>query len=131
MNWSGTNTAKQYYDAEVGTGQSGYEETMKIGLMYVSEYGYGASPEKWTTALYEDNYGTDNWLYLVDYEWLISRSSNVTGVAFSVNPDFDGRVNLFSVSYTNAVRPSFSLTSTVTISSGTGTSTDPFVLNLG
>ena len=42
-----TNTAKQYYDIEVGTGQSGYEETMKIGLMYVSDYGYGASPEKW------------------------------------------------------------------------------------
>ena len=32
---------------------------------------------------------------------------------------------------TNAVRPSFSLASTVEISSGTGTSTDPFVLNLG
>ena len=42
MNQNNSYTAKQYYDVEVGTGQSGYEETMKIGLMYVSDYGYGA-----------------------------------------------------------------------------------------
>ena len=131
MNWSGTNTAKQYYDVEVGTGQSGYEETMKIGLMYVSDYGYGASPEKWTTALYEENYGTDNWLYLDSYEWLLSRSSSLSRNAFLVYSIFGGSVNYGGVNITFAVRPSFSLTSTVTISSGTGTSTDPFVLNLG
>ena len=131
MDYSTTNTVKQYYDVEVGTGQSGYEETMKIGLMYVSDYGYGVSPEKWTTALYEENYGTDNWLYLGDYEWLISRDTAYTFDAFYVGSDTVGRVFSGSVSYTNAVRPSFSLTSTATISGGTGTSTDPFVLNLG
>ena len=126
-----TNTAKQYYDVEVGTGQSGYVETMKIGLMYVSDYGYGASPEKWTTALYEDNYGTDNWLYLGDYEWLLSRRSDASVTAFSVYSRDGGHVSGDNVRYAHAVRPSFSLTSTATISSGTGTSTDPFVLNLG
>ena len=131
MDWSETNTAKQYYDVEVGTGQSGYEETMKIGLMYVSDYGYGANPEKWTTALYEDNYGTDNWMYMGDIEWTISRTSDSTGRAFYVYRNFGGCVFYDLVDYAYAVRPSFSLTSTVTISSGTGTSTDPFVLNLG
>ena len=131
MAWSETNTAKQYYDVEVGTGQSGYEETMKIGLMYVSDYGYGASPEKWTTALYEDNYGTDNWMYMGDIEWLISRNTVGTGNAFYVGFFRGGNVGRDIVRTTNAVRPSFSLTSTATISSGTGTSTDPFVLNLG
>ena len=126
-----TNTVKQYYDVEVGTGQSGYEETMKIGLMYVSDYGYGASPEKWTTALYEENYGTDNWLYLGDYEWLLSRNTGDTDVAFLVNSSNGGNVNFVFVNNSFAVRPSFSLTSTATISSGTGTSSDPFVLNLG
>ena len=121
-------TAKQYYDVEVGTGQSGYVETMKIGLMYVSDYGYGASPEKWTTALYEENYGTDNWLYLGDYEWFISRVTAVTSNAFHVNSYRVGRVIHDAVGNTYAVRPSFSLTSTATISSGTGTSTDPFVI---
>ena len=128
---SNTNTAKQYYDIEVGTGQSGYEETMKIGLMYVSDYGYGASPEKWTTALYEENYGTDNWLYLGDYEWLLSRTSDSADRAFVVYSDSGGDVTIGHVHIASAVRPSFSLTSTATISSGTGTSTDPFVLNLG
>ena len=131
MNWSTTNTVKQYYDVEVGTGQSGYEETMKIGLMYVSDYGYGANPEKWTTALNEENYGTDNWLYLGSDEWLISRFTDTPALAFDVRSGNGGLVYPDNVGNTFAVRPSFSLTSTVTISSGTGTSTDPFVLNLG
>ena len=131
MVFSQTNTAKQYYDVEVGTGQSGYEETMKIGLMYVSDYGYGASPEKWTTALYEDNYGTDNWMYMGDIEWLISRNAGRTATAFCVLSRYGGSVSHGRVLTARAVRPSFSLTSTATISSGTGTSSDPFVLNLG
>ncbi len=128
---SDTNTVKQYYDVEVGTGQSGYEETMKIGLMYVSDYGYGASPEKWTTALIEENYGTDNWLYLGSNEWLISRYTDRAASAFVVGSGLGGFVTDGAVSNAYAVRPSFSLTSTATISGGTGTSTDPFVLNLG
>ena len=127
---SNTNTAKQYYDIEVGTGQSGYEETMKIGLMYVSDYGYGASPEKWTTALYEENYGTDNWLYLGVDEWFISRNTSRANDAFFVFSRFGGAMSYILVGRASDVRPSFSLTSTATISSGTGTSTDPFVLNL-
>ena len=131
MALSATNTAKQYYDVEVGTGQSGYVETMKIGLMYVSDYGYGASFEKWTTALYEDNYGTDNWLYLGDYEWLLSRYASNTSNAFYLSSNDGGSVRYGYVSTALAVRPSFYLTSTATISSGTGTSSDPFILNLG
>lgn len=46
FSYSNLETAKETYDLEVGTGQNGYEETMKIGLMYVSDFGYGASPEK-------------------------------------------------------------------------------------
>ena len=131
MDYNITNTAKQYYDVEVGTAQSGYEETMKIGLMYLSDYGYGASPEKWTTALYEENYGTDNWLYLGSDEWLISRSPDGTFSAFCVYSGDGGGVISGRVDCAFAVRPSFSLASTVEISSGTGTSSDPFVLNLG
>ena len=131
MALSDTNTVKQYYDVEVGTGQSGYEETMKIGLMYVSDYGYGASPEKWTTALYEENYGTDNWLYLGSSEWLLSRTTDYSDGAFFVFSYGGGSVAYSLVYSANAVRPSFSLASTVKISSGIGTSTDPFVLDLG
>ena len=121
-------TAKDYYDTEVGTGQSGYEETMKIGLMYVSDYGYGASEEYWTTELnnYEPTVDS-NWMYLGAYEWLISRNSVNTLNAFNVNDS--GYVNSNYVRYTRAVRPSFYLESDVTYASGSGSMTDPLKIN--
>ena len=131
MNWSETNTAKQYYDEEVGTGQSGYEETMKIGLMYVSDYGYGASPEKWTTALYEFNYGIDNWLYLfASIEWLISRNTDNTDSAFTVHFDRYGSVVYDPAYFGNAARPVFYLESNVSLQGGSGTSSDPYRLSI-
>ena len=123
--------AKEYYDVEVGTGQSGYEETMKIGLMYVSDFGYAASPNYWVISLSStsSNYGTDNWLYLgSEYEWLISRTTNSTYTffAFVVYSYIGGFVNFNTVDTANAVRPSFYLASTVGISGGTGTQADPY-----
>ena len=128
--YSTTNTTKQYYDAEIKK-QTGYEQSMAIGLMYVSDYGYGADPSKWTTALYENNYGTDNWLYLGSNEWLISRDAVHSSYAFYVYSGNGDYVGDHGVNNLFAVRPSFYLASTATISSGTGTSSDPFVLNLG
>ena len=121
-------TAKDYYDTEVGTGQSGYEETMKIGLMYVSDYGYGASEEYWTTELYNYEPTVDsNWMHLGAYEWFISRGSDITGVAFGVGNT--GYVDSSRVSATGAVRPSFYLESDVTYASGSGSMTDPLKIN--
>ena len=127
--YSTTNTTKQYYDAEIKK-QTGYEQSMAIGLMYVSDYGYGADPSKWTTALYENNYGTDNWLYLGSNEWLISRDAVHSSYAlyvYSGNGDYvgdHGVNNLF------AVRPSFYLSSSVELSGGSGTSADPYTLKI-
>ena len=132
MAYSRTNTAKQYYDVEVGTGQSGYEETMKIGLMYVSEYGYAASPEKWTTVLYEDNYGTDNWLYLGSNEWLISHSTDYMdgiSLAFYVDSDYGGSLNPSAVYDMKAIRPSFYLESWVLYSSGDGSESNSYTIS--
>ena len=121
-------TAKDYYDTEVGTGQSGYEETMKIGLMYVSDYGYGASEEYWTTELnnYEPTVDS-NWMYLGAYEWLISRYSDTANGAFRVYNT--GYVYGYGVYNTGAVRPSFYLESDVTYASGSGSMTDPLKIN--
>ena len=125
---SETNTAKQYYDVEVGTGQSGYEETMKIGLMYVSDYGFGASEEYWTTELYNYEPTVDsNWMYLGANEWLISRSSDRSDGAFGVSDA--GYVGYYIVDDTLAVRPSFYLESDVTYASGSGSMTDPLKIN--
>ena len=123
-----TATAKDYYNTEVGTGQSGYEETMKIGLMYVSDYGYGASEEYWTTELYNYEPTVDsNWMYLGSTEWTISRRSDNTNYAFYV--DNSGYVLNYLVDYTIAVRPSFYLESDVTYASGSGSMTDPLKIN--
>ena len=132
MAYSDTNTAKQYYDVEVGTGQSGYEETMKIGLMYVSDYGYAASPEKWTLALssISSNYGTDNWLYLGSTERLISRDTDYSDSAFIVRFTYGGYVASDRVSYALAVRPSFYLNTNVQLEGGSGTSDDPYRLSV-
>ena len=51
---SNGNTAKAFYDGErnnAGYGSKPKTYTDEIGLMYVSDYGYGASPDAWVTNL--------------------------------------------------------------------------------
>ena len=121
---SSTNTAKQYYNTEVGSSSSSTPDSMKIGLMYVSDFGFAASPDYWTTALY--NYQpakSSNWLAGLN-EWTISRSSDYTFYAFRVNST--GCVNgHYNVNNTDAVRPVFYLNSSINYVSGSGSSADP------
>ena len=127
-------TAKQYYNTEVGNGSSSTTDSMKIGLMYVSDYGYAASPDYWATALYNysgEAYNSD-WMYLGDYEWTISRSSSLSTNAFTVysSGSVVGLYDFYNfVHDTRAVRPVFYLNSNVTYVSGSGTSSDPIRIN--
>ena len=107
----------------------------KIGLMYVSDYGFAASPSAWTTTLYNydgnDAKGTSiktiNWMYMGYYDWMISRDSDYSGIAFIVYDD--GRVNYYYVSSNYGVRPSFNLLSSITYVSGSGSAVDPILIN--
>ena len=120
-------TAKEYYNTEVGSSSSSTTDSMKIGLMYVSDYGFAASPDYWTTEL--NNYEpskSSNWLAGLN-EWTISRSSESTVGAFRVRSA--GWVNDSSVNSSYAVRPVFYLTSATTYVSGSGTSSDPIRIN--
>ena len=86
MSYIQINTAKQYYTTELGSSSSSTTYSAKIGLMYVSDYGYAASPANWSTALYNyDNATNNNWMYMGTYEWTISRRSDTTVSAFLVN----------------------------------------------
>ena len=126
MAYSSTNTAKEYYNTEVGSSSSSTTDSMKIGLMYVSDFGFAASPDYWTTEL--NNYipaKSSNWLAGLS-EWTISRRSDSTFIAFRVHSA--GIVIDFSVDDANAVRPVFYLNSNVQYSSGTGTESDPIRL---
>ena len=129
VTWNRTYIAKDYYDLEVGSGQTGYVETMKIGLMYASDYGYAADPSCWTKSLSSNGYGLDNWLYLSNYAWLISPSSSSDsyGSAYNTGSSFgEGGLSTSYVVSTDAVYPTFYLLSSITLSSGTGTESAPY-----
>ena len=117
-------TAYQY---EVRSSASTTTVDKKIGLMYVSDYGFAASQEAWTTKLssYDSN-TSKNWLYLGSTEWTISRFSDLTSVAFFVT---SGSVDGNAVPYSNAARPSFNLESSVKYVSGSGSMSDPIRIN--
>ena len=130
MAWSTTNTAKQYYNVEVGSSSSSTTYSAKIGLMYVSDYGFAASPDYWTTELF--NYEpskSSNWMNINLNEWTISRSSDNTNRAFYVYSA--GCVDGVILVYLNSrgVRPVFYLTSSTGYVSGSGTSSDPIRIN--
>ena len=131
----GTSVPKTAYQYEVGSSASTTTYDAKIGLMYVSDYYYSASPSAWTLVGYNSNDATKdyraakttNWLYLGSTEWTISRSSDDTLNAFIVYSA--GYVYNFSVTYGCAVRPSFNLLSSTTYVSGSGSMSDPVRVN--
>ncbi len=102
----------------------------KIGLMYVSDYGFAASPDAWTLTMSSYNNTTaknNNWMYMGLYEWTFSRRAGVSGLAFYVNDD--GFVSSHFVNINYGVRASFSLESSVSYVSGSGSMSDPIVIN--
>ena len=107
----------------------------KIGLMYASDYGFGAVPKAWTTTLM--NYGgsvngstirSQNWMHMGYYDWTISRRSDVSSVAFGVNC-YGVLFTRYDVRSYYGVRPSFNLESTVAYVSGSGSMSDPIRVN--
>ncbi len=126
---NGTGTPQTAYNYEVGANSSSTTYNAKIGLMYVSDYGFAASSTYWSTDLESYNSATsNNWLYLGSNEWTIFRRSDDSDDAFGVN---SGVVSNFTVyGYPLAVRPVFYLTSSTTYVSGSGTSSDPIRLSV-
>ena len=100
----------------------------KIGLIYVSDYGFAASPSAWSAILRNyDNVRTNNWMYMGYDDWTISLLSDYSHYAFLV--DSVGRVHNSDVSFSNGVRPSFNLSSSITYVSGNGSMSNPIRIN--
>ena len=110
----------------------------KLGLMYVSDYGYASSNCE-NKRIYDYNSSANdiracndtNWLYNIkDNEWILPQNADTSNRAFYVNSN--GHVNYNFVVYNGqfAVRPVLYLKSTVKITGGSGTSTDPYTLGL-
>ena len=140
--------AKTAYDYEVGANKDATTTvTSKIGLMYLSEYYYGATPDYWMlpgtdpngylnegqTAWNGEDYSkayNDNWMNTGLNEWTLSRISGGSGSAFAVTAD--GVLEDVVVGHSKglAVRPSFSLSSSIKFTSGEGTAENPIRVNL-
>ena len=131
-------TPSGMYTAEITNATKTYgpsDGTSKIGLMYVSDYGFAASPSAWTTALY--NYGgndvnrtsikTINWMYMGYEEWTISPRSSSSSIVFRLN--YNGDVNDNFLAYNGyGSRPVVYLKASVLYAGGSGTKDSPITL---
>ena len=127
----GNTTVKNSYTNEIVNPATNTTYNAKIGLMYVSDYGYAASPANWNTnmgSLNNDTNRNNNWMFMGLYEWTISRYLDDSYSAFGVGNS--GRVdNLVGVDTGSAVRPSFYLEPSVAYISGDGSINLPFRIN--
>ena len=129
-------TSKEYYEFERSNNtydDNPTTDNAKIGLMYVSDYGYAASPENWTTGL--TNYNNDanrnnNWMYMGSEEWTITTFSTNYYNVYTLY--YDGILSGQSAGRGggNTARPVFYLESSVSITGGTGASNNPYRLSV-
>ena len=97
----------------------------KVGLMYVSDYGYGQRANYWDVILM--SLRTASWFFDGEREWTITRASDYSDGIF--NTDHNANINGLILSQGEkalAIRPVFYLNSDVQYISGSGTESDPF-----
>ena len=132
----GTKTSSVAYTNEItnpvttNTTDNATTYSAKIGLMYVSDYGFAASPDAWTLTMSSYNNTTatnNNWMYMGLFEWTFSRYAGNSDSAFFVYGD--GYVDYGVVDGYLGVRASFNLESSVSYVSGSGSMSDPIVIN--
>ena len=112
------------------------EYSAKIGLMYASDYMYAASQDKWTLVGFDRDASKDyraattsNWMYMGLDEWTISRNADYSYSEFSVTSPGYVYGDFFGGGNALAIRPVFYLTSSVNYASGSGSATDPILVN--
>ncbi len=113
--------------------------TGKVGLMYPSDYGYATSGGNstnrascmakelyhWNDSSYSDCKNND-WLLNTPYQWTMSPRADYSSGVFLVSDT--GSVSNPDAGYAYAGRPVVHLKSTIKVISGSGSSTDPFIL---
>ena len=99
----------------------------KIALMYASDYGYASIDTTCRSKLDSPNCKNENWLYNNASQWTLSTHNK--SAYYVLNVISTGFVDYTGVYADFDVRPTLFLKSDSVIESGTGTSSDPFVLN--
>ena len=124
-------TPKGMYTAEITNATKTYgpeNGRSKIGLMYVSDYGFAAAPSAWTTILY--NYDSSsitsvNWMYMGLEDWTISPYSGAYSV---LRVSRDGKLDGYAANSVYGVRPVLYLKASVLYAGGSGTKDSPITL---
>ncbi len=130
----GLQSIKQVFQNEIVNPENDIKYSAKIGLMYVSDYGYAASPENWNVIM--ENLNTvdnrdGNWMFMGLDEWTITKQTNT-----DVNDVFlierSGRVydtgdDLLIVP--GGVRPCFYLETSVKFVGGSGSFNNPYIID--
>ena len=138
---SSNGLASHFYGYERGTtvysGRS-TSWTGKVGLIYPSDYGYATSGNSSTsraTCLAKEMYNWDgvsacyqnDWLFKSSYMWTLSPSSSSSYSVFYVSSS--GFVSINNARSSNdGAGPVVHLKSTIKVTTGTGSSNDPFIL---
>ena len=130
-------TPSKMYTAEITNATKTYgpsDGTSKIGLMYVSDYGFAASPSAWTMTLSYNSgngYGSNavrsvNWMYMGHFEWTISPYSSSSKNVFGLG--VGGYVSSNNELYGYGSRPVVYLKASVLFAGGSGTKDSPITL---
>lgn len=101
----------------------------KIGLMYISDYLYAVSPNRWLV-----NKNNTNWLFTGLEEWVITRNDDSLNGAFFVDFEYGASsvvTSQGSWDFMNGgiARPTFYLNSNVLYAGGNGTRENPYRLS--
>ena len=102
----------------------------KVGLMYVSDYGYGAAPSAWSTVLssYNDASITSvNWMYMGLVEWTITPDTSYDSRTFRIYND--GNMSNGNGNFGRGIRPVLYLKDSVEKNSGEGTINKPYIID--
>ncbi len=153
------NNVKTVYNNELGTDAQDDKKTDSeyIGLLYVSDYLYGAAPKNWNKQPYTGTFtytnpgktdkdnnpagsfpeglikneyrsATDsNWLYMGLWEWLITQNCDSLVTAFYVGTP-GNLSNAYVGAFPRVVRPSFYISNDVKLGGGIGTISNPYTL---
>ncbi len=134
---SSSNPASTYYANERDSSMinsGNYASTYgNIGLMYVSDYGYSVLSSSCARTTNLDSYNTNAcagnaWLKKETYEWTITHNSGSSSNSWAFS--HSGSIYDYDVYNGYAVRPVLYLKSDVKYISGTGTQSDPYIIDL-
>lgn len=122
------------YKNEILSPANDLKYNAKIGLIYLSDYGYAALPKYWSYVGCKNDelahdYSEaieDNWLYLGEGTWFITKISDSNNLSFVMY--YFGAFGAGTVLDKNVVRPSFYLKSNIKYISGNGTKKTPYII---